>query len=51
VMNRMSWTYAELMATPERVVDDVLVVMEAEADDAEEQRRELERDRRGRRDR
>lgn len=43
-MQRMGWSYAEMMATPERVVDDVLDVMEAESRDAEDQRRDRERD-------
>jgi hypothetical protein len=43
-MQRMGWTYAELMETPERVVDDVLLVMQAESQDAEEHAREMERE-------
>jgi len=33
-MERFSWTYDELMTTPEDVVNDLLAKLEAEADAA-----------------
>ena len=30
-MQRMGWTYADYMETPQAVIDDILIVMEAEA--------------------
>ena len=45
VLRRMEWSYEELLATPEWVIDDVLLMMEAEGRDAVEASRELERKR------